>query len=222
MWYNWIEVEGEIGYGMRTATSAEVVKDIRPGDNIEVAGPTRTISHEAAILFNKSVVARPLMTPEVCSIHVKNTEYAYRWVNHDSERGRFYKLRRSQGFVNATPEDVDVMGGDASVDDGTIRAGDLILMKIRADLYDAALKFNMQKALSLQRTRGVYMDGASSDVFSDAVPTRQTVNDIPFARGKAEAFIPENPDAIINDSVLSGRVDGARKAVDKLRADAQK
>jgi len=207
---------------MKVGASTEVVKDIRPDDNIEVAGPTKTISREAALLFDKSVVARPLMTPEVCSIHPKNTEYQYRWVNHDSERGRMYKMRRSQGFTNATPDDVEVMGGDAAIDDGTIRAGDLILMKIRRDLYDAAIKFNMEKAYAMARMRGVYMDGASSNVFSDSVPTRHTVNDIPFARGKAEAFIPENPDAIINDSILNGRAEAARKTVDKLRADAQK
>lgn len=211
---------------LTTVAKGDVVEDVRPTDinaNVQVGeGKPRMVSHELAVLLDKSVVARPLMTPEVCSIHVKNTEYAYRWVNHDSQNGRFFNMRRSQGFTNATPNDVDVMGGDAAVDNGTIRAGDLILMKIRADIYDAAIKHNAEKAMVLMRARGIYMEGGSSDVMSDDTPSRKTVAAEPYnSRNKTEAFIPANADALVNDSVLSGRVNAAREAVDNLRA-AQK
>jgi hypothetical protein len=182
------------------------------------SAPERVLSREAAILFNKSIVARPLMVPEVCSIRVKNTEYAYRWVNRSSSNGQFYMMRKAQGFVNATTDDVELLGGDAVANKGEITAGDLILMKIRADLYDAALKFNLEKAMAYSRARGVYMEGGSSDVNSDSTPKRVSVANEPFSKtGLAQPFIPDNPDAIVEDSIKSGRAEEARKAVEGLR-----
>lgn len=182
------------------------------------SAPERILSREAAILFNKSIVARPLMVPEVCSIRVKNTEYAYRWVNRSASNGQFYMMRKAQGFANATVDDVELLGGDAIANKGEITAGDLILMKIRADLYDAALKFNLEKALLYSRARGMYMEGASSDVMSDATPKRVSVANEPFSKsGLAQPFIPDNPDALVEDSIKSGRAEEARKAVEGLR-----
>lgn len=182
------------------------------------SAPERVLSREAAILFNKSIVARPLMTPEVCSIRVKNTEYAYRWVNRSSRNGQFYMQRRAQGFINATADDVEILGGDAVADGGEITAGDLILMKIRQDLYDAAIKNNMEKAMVLSRARGMYLEGASHDVMSDNVAKRVSVAQEPFSKtGLAQPFIPGDPDAIVEDSIKSGRVEEARKAVEGLR-----
>lgn len=193
--------------------------------NANLAIPTdaaRMISPEAAILFNKSIVARPLMVPEVCSVHIKNTEYRYRWANRDGLGGRMYMQRRAQGFLNATGSDVEVLGGDVQDKDGEIRAGDLILMKIRADLYDSAIKSNMVKANVLSNARGFYMEGASSDVNSDASPSRKTVSAGPGARtGMAVPFIPTNAEAIIADSVKSGRVEETRAVVDELRSNAK-
>lgn len=176
------------------------------------------VSPEAAILFNKSIVAKPLMAPEVSSIHIKNTDYRYRWVNRTAQSGMVYMQRKAMGFMNATKDDVEILAGDAEEHDGEIRAGDLVLMKIRCELYDAALKYNMQKAYKLQRARGVYFESASSDVYSDSTAQRQTVSEEPFSRtSKAKAFIPESADSIINDSIQSGRVEEARKKIEQLR-----
>ena len=187
--------------------------------------PPRSISPEAALLFDKSVVARPLMVPEVCSIRVKNTEYRYRWVNRDGQGGRIYTQRRAQGFLNATKDDVEILGGDAESKDGEIRAGDLVLMKIRADIYDAAMKYNMQRAMAQARMRGVHLEGASSDVFADDKPQRVSVADEPFNRsGKAVAFIPSSAEAeaMINDSIKAGRNEEARQAIESVRTKAEK
>lgn len=204
-----------------TKISASVVTDVNANLDAPASNGRRVLSREAAILLNKSIVARPLMTPEVCSIRVKNTEYAYRWVNKLASHGQMYQMRRAQGFINATTDDVEVLGGDASSDKGEITSGDLILMKIRADIYDAALKWNMEKALIMQRTRGVYLkDNGASDMASDATPQRASVSNEAFARtGKATPFIPENPDALIDDSIKSGRVEAARNAVKEFRAE---
>lgn len=198
-----------------TKLGASVVTDV----NANVALPlerSRAISPEAAILFNKSVVARPLGVPDVCSIEVKNTEYRYRWVNRDGQNGRIYMQRKSQGFSNATTEDVKLLAGDVMAADGEIRAGDLILMKIQADLYDAAMKYNMQKALTMARTRGVHLEGASSDVMVDDKPRRVSVAEEGFSKHGATPFIPDNADAIIDESVKSGRVEKTRATNEKL------
>ena len=204
-----------------TKIGERIITDVNA--NIPGEAPRATVvSPEAAMLFNKAIIARPLLVPEVCSLRVKDSGYRYRWVNRDALGGRIFTQRRAQGFINATNDDVDVMSGDAETKDGEIRAGDLILMKIRADLYDAAMKFNMQKAYTYQRARGMHMDGASSDVFSDATATRHSVaQDLGARTGQARPFIPDNPDAIVDDSVSSGRVAGARETVEGLRKGAK-
>lgn len=210
-----------------TKLGQKIVTDIEISDvNANVAtAPVapRAVSPEMAILLNKSIVAKPIMAPEVCSLHIKDLGYRYRWVNKSAKNGLMYQMRRAQGFINATLDDVDLLGGDAVATAGEITAFDLVLMKCRPDIYDAALKFNMEKAYALQRARGVFMSGGSSDVNSDAVATRVSVAQEPFSRsGKAEAFIPANGEAIIDDSIRSGRVDKARTTVDELRSKAQK
>lgn len=200
-----------------TKLSQSIVTDVNANVPID-PGPARTISPEAALLFNKSVVARPLMVPEICSVKIKRTEYRYRWVNRDGQNGRIYMQRKAQGFTNATNEDVELLGGDVTNKDGEIRAGDLILMKIPVDQYDAAIKWNMQKAVAQSNMRGVYQEGGSSDPFSDSKPARVSVSNEPFSRsGLAKPFIPENPDALINDSIASGRVEKTRETVEALR-----
>lgn len=199
-----------------TKLGQNVVTDVNANVPLPVE-KSRSISPDAALLFNKSIVARPLMTPEVCSIKVKNTEYRYRWVNRDGQNGRIFMQRKSQGFTLATTEDVELLGGDVMAKDGEIRAGDLVLMKIQAHLYDAAMKWNMQKALTMQRTRGVMLEGASSDVMVDDSPRRVSVSEEPFTKsGKATPFIPDNAEQIINDSVKSGRAEQARATNEKL------
>lgn len=201
-----------------TKLGQSIVTDVNA--NVPTEAPAaRTISPEAALLFNKAIVARPLMAPEVCSLKVKNHEYRYRWVNRDGMGGRIYTQRRAQGFINADNNDVEVLAGDAVSKDGEIRAGDLILMKIRAELYDAAIKWNMQKASALARARGTYLDNVSSDVNSDAVATRHTMpSDLGKHIAQAKPFIPDNPDQIIQDSISSGRVEDTRKTMDELRS----
>jgi hypothetical protein len=161
------------------------------------------------------------MRPEICSIHPKNTEYRYRWVNRDGQGGRIFVQRKAQGFINATLDDVQILGGDAQAGDGEIRAGDLVLMKMRVDIYDAAIKYNMIKSMNDARMRGVHLEGASSNVFDDGTPQRVSVADEPFSRngGKAAAFIPTSveAEAMIRDSINAGRSEEARKAVDGLR-----
>jgi len=205
-----------------TKLGEKIVTDVNA--NVAVASKApQQVSPELSILFDKSIVARPLSAPEVCSVHVKNLEYQYRWVNRSAKGGLMYQMRRAQGFTNATTDDVDLLGGDVSAGNGEITAFDLILMKIPKARYEEAMKFNMEKAFALTRARGIYMDGANSDVMSDQTPKRVSVAQEPYQRSNmAQPFIPTNADAIIDDSTRTGRVDAARAAVDEIRSKAKK
>lgn len=205
-----------------TTDSARAISDnINTGnvnDPIVVDSQTRVrkLSPEAAIMFDKSIVARPLNTPEVCSIHVKNTEYYYRWVAKDALSGRVYMERKAMGFTNATTDDVEILVGDATAGKDGITAGDLILMKLPYGLWASHVKSNMMKAKMLGDMRGVFMRSSAGDkapstsVFSDDKPVRASVSNEPFQRGQVTNFIPDNPDAIIQDSIDSGRVEKTR------------
>lgn len=208
---------------LSTANSSKLERQVVTDVNANVPIPaeqSRSVSPDAAILFNRSIVARPLMVPEVCSVKVKNLEYRYRWVNRDGQNGRVYMQRKAQGFTNATLQDVELLGGDVISKDGEIRAGDLILMKMQADVYDAAMKYNMQKAYAMARTRGVYMEGASADVMVDDKPRRVSVSEEPFSRQGAEPFIPKSSEIerIVDESTKAGRRDETLRATEELRA----
>lgn len=152
----------------------------------------RRLSHEAQILFDRSIIARPLNRPEAAAIEVLNNEYAYYWVNRLAQHGLRYTQFRNMGFENATPQDVELKAGNAIQDSGELRAGDLVLMKIPREAWDSQIKYNMVKALKLSNMRGVFMEGGSTDVFSDDSPRRQTVSEQPFTRsGLIKPFIPD-------------------------------
>ena len=185
------------------------------------SGPPRQISQEAAILLDKSIVARPLSAPEVASIHVKNTEYYYRWVNRLHSHGQVYMRYKAMGFSNATKDDVEVLVGDTAVSDDEIRCGDVILMKIQFAHWASHAKRNMQVAETLQRTRGVHTtsEEVSSDVFAEGGrPRHSTVNDdFKGLKGKVSSFIPDNPDALI-DGQSAPDTEKARDTVAQIRS----
>jgi hypothetical protein len=213
---------------LTTDTARSISDNINTGDvnaNIAVDTTTRVrkLSPEAAILFDKSIIARPLNAPEVCSIHVKNTEYYYRWVAAYAMEGSVYMQRKAMGFTNATADDVEILVGDAVVTNGEIRAGDLILMKLPFQKWAQHVKANMLKAKLLGDMRGVFMKSntgdrlPSTDPLSDDRPVRASVSNEPFQRGKVETFIPSDPDSIINNSIDSGRVNKTRETMTNLR-----
>lgn len=175
------------------------------------SGRPRNISPEAAILFDKSLVAKSLNIPEVASIHVKNTENYYRWVNRLHGNGSRYMQHRAMGFVNATLDDVDVLVADNIVcEKNEITSHDVILMKIEYGRWASHVKRNMQVSEILQRMRGVHTrdEELNQDVFAEGGrPATMSVNQ---DLGKlAKSFIPENPEAIINGQ--------SQEAVDKVK-----
>lgn len=186
-------------------------------DHTQAAG-NRKMTAEAQILFDKSVVARPLSAPEVASIHVKNTECYYRWVNRLHSNGRVYMERKAMGFTNATTDDVDVLVGDTVSSDKEIRCGDVILMKIPYHMWAGHVKRSMQAAEVLQRMRGVHTkeENLSPDVFADeSKPSHISVT--AELKGKVAPFIPADPDAYL-DGQKADDVERAKQTVSDIRS----
>jgi len=99
-------------------------------------------------IFDEAVVARPLGFGDSLKIKVKRHEYAYRWFNRYGAEGTRYSFAKANGFVNATPDDVEVDNEDF-VKDGYIIVGDLILMKMSKSKYLGAIKYNYERAYNL-------------------------------------------------------------------------
>jgi len=177
----------------------------------------RMLSPEASILFDKAIIARSLATPEVCNIHVKNTDYYYRWVFAEG-RGQTYKQRKAMGFTNATTDDVEVLVGDAVATEGEVRSGDLILMKIQYARWAAHIKANMQRAQVLGNARGLFhKNDPSTDVFSDEAPQRASVAQEGFNRNLAKTYIPDDPDRLVDGANAAD----ARKTISDIRSKIQ-
>jgi len=156
----------------------------------------RHLSDEARILLDKSVVARRLAAPSAEEIRIKNTGQYYRWVAWKALGGRRYGQMKAMGFQDATSDDAEAMcpnTGIAVASDG-ITIGDLKLMKIPYEAWAAHAKANMQRAIQLgnAKNRGMYVENASSDVFSDSVPNRKNVSTEAFNRGGLETFQPSD------------------------------
>lgn len=217
-----------------TNESASNIRDnvVLPTDvNANVPEPQgkrrpRQLSPEAAILLDKAIIAKPLVCPEIASIHVKDRSFYYRWVNALSNNGQRYMLHKSLGFVNATSEDVDILVGDTTGNDKEIRAGDVILMKLPYEKWAMHVKANMHRAIALASARGVYLRGEradeppSMDVFSDEKVVRASVKSEPFNRGKVEAFIPDNVEELFERSETSKNAERIRKQSEDMRSKA--
>jgi len=176
------------------------------------------MTQEAAILLDKSVVARPLSAPEVASIHVKNTEYYYRWVNRLHSNGRVYMERKAMGFTNATTEDVEVLVGDTVSSESEIRCGDVILMKIPFTQWAGHVKRSMETAQVLQRMRGVHTkeEELSGDVFAEGGKPSHVSLTSELKSGKVAPFIPSDPDAYL-DGQKAEDVARAKETVADIR-----
>jgi hypothetical protein len=154
----------------------------------------RHLSDEARIMLDKSIVARRLRAPSAEEIRIKNTGMYYRWVAWKVLGGRRYGQMKAMGFQNATNADAEAMCPGITVTLDEITIGDLILMKLPYELWAAHFKANATRAEALgnKRSRGMYVENASPDIYSDAVPNRKNVSTEPFNRGGMETFQPSD------------------------------
>lgn len=143
------------------------------------------LSPEAQIMLDKSIVARNFATPAFEEIRIKNLSFRYFWANYSGANGRRYQQLKTLGWINATLDDVEPMAADIVKEQGSIRYGDLILMKLPMGKWMEREKAKMQKAISFQkRSRTHYSETPNPDVKSDSSPSLVEVKDVSNGDGK--------------------------------------
>lgn len=93
---------------------------------------------EEDILENPLITAKSLDIPAILDLQPKDPTMMFRWVHLKGYDGQNYAIRKSQGFVDARPEDIkgfDPKDPEATLPTGTIVDGkvmyiDVVLMKI--------------------------------------------------------------------------------------------
>lgn len=102
-----------------------------------------------------SIVARPLELPNELDMKPVDPAKSLRWVQRVAGGGMRYEQCLAMGFSNAKIEDIQnkFLKDGASIKDGSIIRGDLILMIIDRARYEGALLWNHQSAVRrVQRT----------------------------------------------------------------------
>jgi len=100
----------------------------------------------------EDIVARPLTLPDFVDVPLKNPGLSARWMFTDRRR---YAQAKSQGWRNATQQDVDQVKAKGRlspyVEEGGTKYinGDLILMVIDRKIYLGALRYKHQVAAAL-------------------------------------------------------------------------
>lgn len=120
----------------------QVLEDQRP----------ENFNEETAALFNASIVAKPMNTPQSGQIAKQlNKEMHYHWIrdragvnpNHE----RVEKLRY-EGWEFATTKDVEMCVASTVLGEAEIRNGDLILMKLPLERWLQIRKAQQMEAIS--------------------------------------------------------------------------
>lgn len=105
----------------------------------------------AAILnAAEELIAKPLVAPAFDEqVRLLNPGLTKRWVNRSTMGGARLAEMQYAGFRPAKPGvDVDVKGCEYLVHNGAIIYMDCILMVISRNVYDAALRYNEQRAVA--------------------------------------------------------------------------
>ena len=130
------------------------------------------LSPEAQMMLTKSIVARDLSTPLTNMFKIKDYTYYYRLVNRSGGQGILYAKAKALGFVHATPEDAEPLTVEITSDNGQMRVGDLVLMKLPLERWIAHERSRMERTLALQRrTRSYFNKTPNPSIHSDETPT---------------------------------------------------
>ena len=143
--------------------------------------------------LDEAIIARPLQLPDSDNIHLKDKSFEPRWVNFsvgEKESPLRFHQMKAAGFTVVKPDEVE--GGIASsyeTIDGKIVNGDVVLMKVKKEVYHGALKWNWEKA---QRRRGMKAmtdtgkDYIKEDLRATGAPLSQLKKISSFVPGQAE------------------------------------
>jgi hypothetical protein len=132
-----------------------------------------------------NVVAKPLAEPGFTNIKLKNQNIRLRGVNRLAGEGLSMMRHEALGFRYVVEADLDGRPLGWAFRDGRFMNGDLILMCIDRGLYDGALKYNEQAALSRVSRKAHEQQGRSLlNSALDEVPAT------PSLRSKISLFSP--------------------------------
>src|SRR6202522_3951490 len=163
--------------------TGQYLDSIARGQNVRLPSG-QILSPEAQIMLDNSIVARNFATPAFEEIRIKNLSFRYFWGNYSGANGRRYQQLRTMGWTNATLDDVEPMAADIVKEQGSIRYGDLILMKLPMGQWMEREKAKMMKALSFQkRGRTHFSESPNPDIKSDSNPTLVEVKDVASGDG---------------------------------------
>lgn len=98
-------------------------------------------------IFDSSITAAPMSDPASNQVTSKNPNIELRWVNHLAGDGLRLRQMQAEGWVVATPTDVECPR--IVFHDGAFKSGDRILMKNDRNRVLGAYKHNALRAMQL-------------------------------------------------------------------------
>lgn len=144
---------------------------------------------EDDILLDASIVAKPLMMNESYKIKVRDPGlYAYYWGEFKAKQGLRFSQLKAMGFVPASPD--EILEHQASVQDGKLVLGDVMLLKMPKQKYMAHLKNNMMKSMDMMNPQKA-MNAAKARAGTLVTGARGMPS---MGKHKGEIFIPEGGD----------------------------
>jgi hypothetical protein len=153
-----------------------------------------------------SLVAEPLVLPNFINLQPSSPDIKFRYVNFsvgEKESGIRYSQMRAAGYVNATLKDIkdfEKFPPEYQQSDGSIRIGDVILMKVDRSKYIGALKWKDDQARRLGRLRGTTGNvrdasgKAGMQSFSQSLQSESGAP--PTLLNKVAAFMPDEGDIL--------------------------
>ena len=161
---------------------------------------------EEDIMSNPLISAKSLDIPAILDLKPKDPTYVFRWVHLKGYDGQNYAIRKSQGFIDARPEDVEGYKVDdpdgvlptGTVVDGRIMYIDVVLMKIEKLKLFAHYKRVLEKSNRALQKPGDKAVAEAQKFFASEVG--QGVLNMLRAQGKDVSFyIPQGKEITSQD-----------------------
>lgn len=169
---------------------------------------TANFNEETAALFNASIVASPMSSPQSCNVAtILNTEMHFHWArdrggdnaNHD----RVEQLK-AMGWDFATTKDVVMSVKSTVKGENEIRNGDLVLMKCKKEAWLALRKAQQMEAI------GQFSPRRSPDV-DNVMRSAKLLTDESVMQEFAGRRVVSDPRLEVADQVVRGNTARVQK-----------
>lgn len=151
-----------------------------------------------------TVTARPLQMPDFVDIKPKNPLLTVRWCNRAAGEGQRLDQVIYAGFRPAKPDEVLMRDGRplqvSLVRDGKVLYGDLQAMLIEKSMYDGALKYNWERAVSRMHPKANQTQGRTD---LQSTLKEAGVRQTPELLKKLSTFQPTDAEIAAGENALS-------------------